>query len=80
LETSAARLLQGHNVCGTNKMQFLCYQTARRIYKLLGLKKTTEKVRLLKFHDYGALRLEGFPMTDLMKANGSTQTYYLHCL
>jgi hypothetical protein len=52
LETSAARLLQGHNVCGTNKMHFLCYKTARRIYKLLGLKKTTEKVRLLKNHDY----------------------------
>lgn len=52
LETSAARLLQGHNVCGTNKMRFLCYQTARRIYKLLGLKKTTKKVWLLKNHDY----------------------------
>lgn len=52
LETSAARLLQGHNVCGTNKMQFLCYKTARRIYKLLGLKKTPEKVRLLEDHDY----------------------------
>jgi len=58
LETSVARLLQGHNVCGTNKMQLLCYQAARRVHKLLDLEKTASKVKMLKDHDYDIHRAD----------------------
>lgn len=58
LETSVARLLQGHNVCGTNKMQRLCYQAARRVHKLLDLEKTASKVKMLKDHDYDIFRAD----------------------
>ena len=58
LETSVARLLQGHNVFGTNKMQLLCYQAARRVHKVLGLEKTASKVKMLKDHDYDIFRAD----------------------
>lgn len=58
VETSAARLLQGHNICGTNKMHRLCYLLARHIHKLLGLKKTAEKVSKLQKHDYNIMRAD----------------------
>lgn len=58
VEMSLARLLQGHNVCGPNNLQRLCFGVAREVYRGLELKKTAIRYRRLKRHDYELLRVD----------------------
>lgn len=47
-ETSIPKLLQGHNVFGSNRLQYLCLEVARLIYNHLGLRFTRRERRQIE--------------------------------
>lgn len=42
-ETSLPKLFQGHNVFGTNRLQFLCIEAIKLVYQQLGLRFSSEQ-------------------------------------
>jgi hypothetical protein len=48
IETSIPKLLQGHNVFGSNRLQYLCLEVARLIYHDLGLSFTHRERRQIE--------------------------------
>lgn len=48
METSLPKLFQGHNVFGSNRLQFLCLQAIALIYRHLGLRFTMAERRQIK--------------------------------
>jgi hypothetical protein len=58
LETSLPKLLQGHNVFGTNDLQYLCLEAARLIYRRLGLPFTSRECQLIEDHRIRLGRLD----------------------
>lgn len=48
METSLPKLLQGHNVFGSNRLEYLCLEAIALIYQFLGLRFTTEERRQIK--------------------------------
>ena len=48
IETSVPKLLQGHNVFGSNKVEYLCLAVLNLIYQRLGLRFDSRERRLVK--------------------------------
>ncbi len=67
IETSLTKLFQGHNVAGTNQLEFLCLKTANLIYQQLGLRFTPQERRLVQDRGIRLGRLDatcGFSMSS----------------
>ncbi len=58
LEASLPKLFQGHNVFGTNRLEFLCLATIELIYKQLGLTFTSHERRAVREHRFRLGRLD----------------------
>lgn len=58
-ETSLPKLLQGHNVFGTNRLEYLCLAVIRLIYRQLGLKCTSQERHEIKEHGIRLGRIDG---------------------
>lgn len=58
-ETSLPKLLQGHNVFGTNRLEYLCLATIKLIYKQLGLMFTSRERRVIRDEGIRLGRLDG---------------------
>lgn len=58
IESSLPKLLQGHNVFGSNHLQLLCLAVIRIIYRQLGLRFTTAESNQIEFHRVRLGRLD----------------------
>jgi len=58
LETSLPKLLQGHNVFGSNDLHFLCIEVVKFIYRSLGLAFTGSERRSIESHRIRLGRLD----------------------
>jgi hypothetical protein len=48
LETSLAKFVQGHNVFGSNRAEYLCFKVLEEIYRQLGLVFTDAELKLVR--------------------------------
>lgn len=58
VDGNPVKLLQGHNVFGTDNLPALCVATARLIYKLLNLKPTSTDEKKLSYLDIQLFRVD----------------------
>lgn len=58
-EASLPKLLQGHNVGGSNRLEFMCLHAARLIYLQLGLRFTNGECNEIKRHRIRLGRVDG---------------------
>jgi len=59
IEASLPKLLQGYNVGGSNRLEYMCLQVAKLIYKQLGLCFSRRECREIKHHRIRLGRLDG---------------------
>lgn len=59
LETSLPKLLQGYNLCGSNRLEYMCLHVAKLIYRQLGLCFTTRECKKVREHRIRLGRLDG---------------------
>lgn len=59
LEASLPKLLQGHNVVGSNRLEYMCLNVAKLIYQQLGLRFTNRECREVREHRIRLGRLDG---------------------
>lgn len=58
LESSLPKLLQGHNVFGSNRLEKLCLQVISLIYKQLGVKYTKDDEHIIREEGIRLMRLD----------------------
>lgn len=57
-ETSLPKLLHGHNVFGSNRLQYLCLEVVKHIYRCLGLQFTSNECQEILDHRIRLGRLD----------------------
>ena len=58
IEMSLLKLLQGHNVCGTNRLSLMCREVVRVVYRGLGLRLTSTERKRIGMHDFELGRVD----------------------
>ena len=58
VETSVVKFLQGHNIFGTNRVQFLCLSMAKQLYHQIGLSFTPDEIKIVREKRFQLNRLD----------------------